>query len=285
MKNNLIYDIGMHLGYDTQMYLDKGYNVIAVEANTFLVGKAKKKMSKPIENNRLQILNFAISEIDSGVVPFYISINKSIQSSLEKNMAERGSTVLKIEVNTTKLSTLFQKYGVPYYCKIDIEGYDYIALKSLQGFPSLLPKFISAEINNISNEGHTAENISSKKELYDIWLSILTLLKQIGYTKFKVIDQSSLQNISNSTYIKNDFLLKKNIYSKINKKALRIKECLSLKKSFNLGYFKDCSGPFGEYLEGEWLDFEITKDLIMSYGNTMLKHGIKTMWCDIHATY
>jgi hypothetical protein len=33
MHPDLIYDLGMHRGGDTQFYLEKGFRVVAVEAN------------------------------------------------------------------------------------------------------------------------------------------------------------------------------------------------------------------------------------------------------------
>jgi hypothetical protein len=38
---NLIYDVGMHTGQDTEFYLAKGFNVIAIEANPLLMQKAQ----------------------------------------------------------------------------------------------------------------------------------------------------------------------------------------------------------------------------------------------------
>ena len=36
-RKNLIFDIGMHIGQDTEFYLKKGFCVVAVEANPKLV--------------------------------------------------------------------------------------------------------------------------------------------------------------------------------------------------------------------------------------------------------
>ena len=73
MNNKLVYDIGMHLGFDTKMYIEKGYNVIAVEANEHLVSKGMKKFKKEIEAGKLQIINCAISEMDNQKLSFFIS--------------------------------------------------------------------------------------------------------------------------------------------------------------------------------------------------------------------
>ena len=39
MNNNLIFDFGFHNGDDSDFYLRKGYNIVAIEANPELVNK------------------------------------------------------------------------------------------------------------------------------------------------------------------------------------------------------------------------------------------------------
>lgn len=36
MENKLIYDVGIHIGTDTERYLKQGYNVIGIDANPFV---------------------------------------------------------------------------------------------------------------------------------------------------------------------------------------------------------------------------------------------------------
>ncbi len=76
MKNlNLIFDIGMHTGRDTEFYLKKGFTVISVEANPQLVEKGREKFKSEIELGRLIIVNKAISDnIDT--TDFFIFENK-----------------------------------------------------------------------------------------------------------------------------------------------------------------------------------------------------------------
>ena len=54
-KKNLIFDIGMHVGQDTEFYLKKGFNVVAVEANPKLVKENTEKFKEYItrENSLL----------------------------------------------------------------------------------------------------------------------------------------------------------------------------------------------------------------------------------------
>jgi len=59
----LIFDIGMFDGDDTRYYLNKGYKVLAVEANTVLVKRAKEILfNEHINNGDLTILNFALTD-------------------------------------------------------------------------------------------------------------------------------------------------------------------------------------------------------------------------------
>jgi spermidine synthase len=45
MIPNLIYDIGMHDGSDSEFYLRKGYRVVAVEANPKLVEACRERLA------------------------------------------------------------------------------------------------------------------------------------------------------------------------------------------------------------------------------------------------
>ncbi len=59
---NLIYDVGMHQGQDTDFYLKKGFDVVAFEANPANVEFCKKRFAKEIEEEKLIIVEGAIIE-------------------------------------------------------------------------------------------------------------------------------------------------------------------------------------------------------------------------------
>lgn len=283
INNKLVYDVGLHLGYDTKLYLSKGYKVVAIEANPNLINLSSIQFSQSIKEGNLTLLNNAISNIDNATVPFYISQLGSAQSSLQKTMAERRGGILEIQIETKKLSTIFREQGTPYYCKIDIEGHDYIALETLSS-NNLLPRFISAEINNVSNDGILVSDIVEIDRLYPIWFSILEKLNHLGYSKFKIVDQASLRVLSRQMLQRNVFFQNGSLISRIKNRLNRIWTCFSFKPALNKGYFSDCSGPFGESLAGEWVDFDEAKQIIISFGQQMHNRGINVLWCDIHAT-
>ena len=90
----LIYDIGFHKGEDTLFYLLKGYNVVAVDADIELIEEGKSSFKEYIDNGRLILLNYAITnESDKDINKIYItkgelkgSINKIIAIANEKKV-------------------------------------------------------------------------------------------------------------------------------------------------------------------------------------------------------
>ena len=56
MIGNLIYDIGMNNGDDTAYYLQRGFRVIAVEANPALVSQAIQRFEREVAEDRLVVL-------------------------------------------------------------------------------------------------------------------------------------------------------------------------------------------------------------------------------------
>jgi hypothetical protein len=53
---DLIYDVGMHSGEDTEFYLKKGFRVIAFEANSDLAASARSKFHDYIAKDKLVIV-------------------------------------------------------------------------------------------------------------------------------------------------------------------------------------------------------------------------------------
>jgi hypothetical protein len=64
MKRDLIIDIGMHNGDDTNYYLHRGFNVLSIEAAPTIVQHAKDRFSEYIQKGKLEILNIAIADTE-----------------------------------------------------------------------------------------------------------------------------------------------------------------------------------------------------------------------------
>lgn len=189
VNQNLIFDFGMHIGQDTEFYLAKGFDVVAVEANPILVAEAESKFSEFIKSGRLVIVNSGISDETSSRIPFYVNHQYSEWSSFIEDIGARGGKYHTINIDVLATPVLFQKYGTPYYLKIDIEGFDLKVIQSLRDVEAL-PTYISAE--------NGQENMIRE-------------LSSLGYQSFKFLNQALIEG-RKSTIILDGQLVKEHIF-------------------------------------------------------------------------
>jgi FkbM family methyltransferase len=173
LHRDLIFDLGMHIGQDTEFYLKKGFRVVALEANPMLTDMGAIRFRSEIKLGRLTVVNLGVGS-HSGVFPFFVNQSLSEWSSFDPEIASRGHPVEEVLVETVTMRELFGVFGVPYYLKVDIEAYDGIAISGLEGL-SPLPTYVSVE-----NGG---------AELFEALVSL-------GYADFKFINQSTISDIS-----------------------------------------------------------------------------------------
>ena len=123
---NLIYDVGMHRGQDTDFYLKKGFRVIGFEANPENAAFCRERFAAAIESGDLIIVEGAITEFfatdESGkTVKFYRNENHSLWGSTADDWAYRnevmGTSNEVIEVAAVNFTKCLEKYGIPFYLK------------------------------------------------------------------------------------------------------------------------------------------------------------------------
>ena len=176
-------------------------------------------------------------------------------SSFDKALGTRNNTKYEvIDVSCVRAQTLFEQYGIPYYVKVDIEGYDFLVIDDIpESGPK--PPYVSCEANDVE------------------WLD--TLYKK-GYRRFKLINQANnfkpfnLARESNSLYV---------LYRKI-KHAIKHK----LRNVVKSKYAGGSSGPFGEATKGPWKTYEDVRQDYVNYLQGDLKTPINYIsWLDFHA--
>lgn len=166
IDSNLIIDVGMNDGRDTELYLMKGFRVISIEANPALVAAAKEKFDRELRDGRLEIIQKAINKED-GISKFVVN-NFDHWSSLIEHIGTRDNTEYSvIDVPCITFDKILSQVDMPYYLKIDIEGADAYVLEALGKF-SERPKYISVEASS---------------------LDYFCLLRSLGYSKYKLINQ------------------------------------------------------------------------------------------------
>lgn len=217
----LIYDVGMHRGEDTDYYLRKGFQVVGIEAAPQNVAYCRNRFSEAIEAGKLSIVEGAIvaNPAQQPNVQFYINENVSVWGTCDENWAARneglGTSHKVINVNSINFLEVIAEFGVPYYMKIDIEGNDTVCLEELKKTVER-PCFLSIESSKTSYKSIVAE---------------LLLFRELGYKQFHAVEQSS-------------------IFGK--KSAGHSSEGAQISYIFEEG----ASGPFGKDLPSGWLDFD-----------------------------
>ena len=182
-KRNLIFDLGMHVGDDAEYYLRKGFRVISVEADPLLAARADKRLTQYLESGDLTIVNSAIVPPEAnGDYPESISFYRSAKDvcgSISHDWAirnqERRVDFETVTVSSCSFGSLLDKYGIPYYLKIDIEGADNDCLRELQSV-AVKPIYLSIEAERESRQD-AIEQIS--------------LLTSLGYDQFQLTQQQN----------------------------------------------------------------------------------------------
>jgi FkbM family methyltransferase len=171
-ERDLIFDLGLHEGYDSRFYLDKGFRVVAVEANPSFCDAAQRLFAAEAATDRFRLVDRALWTEADRRVTFHIRDDSTGWSSVHLQAAERdGRESRAVEVGTTTLPRLFEAFGVPYYLKCDLEGADRIAAEQLLGVGDR-PPFVSMEFDS---------------------LEVPTLLRRAGYDRFQIVNQAHLR--------------------------------------------------------------------------------------------
>lgn len=198
MQQDLVFDIGLHKGEDTEFYLKKGFRVVAVEANQELCAEVSSRFASAVSGKRLTVVNKALAR-EVGQVTFYRS-DSSIWGTLDADWAERnrrfGVESVPFKVEATTMACLLEEFGVPYYVKFDIEGFDVVGLEGLGSSPDR-PRYVSIESNKVS-----FENLRKEFEIFS----------SLGYDLFKIVpqylvaSQTPPQPAQEGKYVEHQFL-------------------------------------------------------------------------------
>ena len=127
-KGDLVFDIGANRGRYTKVFRRLGARVISIEPHPFFIRKLKKKFGK---DKNVTIINKGVSG-EKKTINFYEAKRKD-SSSFDKKYIEKNDLEVErsSEVETIPLQELIEKYGAPSFIKIDVEGFEYEVLKTL----------------------------------------------------------------------------------------------------------------------------------------------------------
>lgn len=169
MEKKLIFDIGAHTGKDTQFYLRKGFRVVAIEAYGPHAQHIRSQLAEDILQGNLAIEEVGIGQ-STGIGSFYVHETVSYWHRSDIALDHPSADKLtEIFISYTDAPSLFAKYDVPYYMKVDIEDSDWLVIMAINA--AYKPTFISFEWGY--NYGECLQHLSS-----------------VGYNSFQIVDQS-----------------------------------------------------------------------------------------------
>ncbi len=193
---DLCFDIGAHMGIQSQIWSQLDAKVVAVEPNPKLFNFLSRRFRR---NQKITLVQEAIAA-EEKVTSMYISSLAPTVSTLADEdwrnvINEKSSFDVKwdkeISVKTITLDGLIQKFGLPKFIKLDIEDFEWQALQGLTYKPSYisfeffsyLPDRVIKCVKEIEKNGRYEYNFSIAEQFQlqmDRWISADELMNWIN---------------------------------------------------------------------------------------------------------
>jgi FkbM family methyltransferase len=184
----LCYDIGANIGEKSEALLKAGARVIAFEPNLLLVNELKARCGW----ERNWTLVTAALGSSAGIATLYARQIHGLSSLAEEGpQSWQGKLVDTLNVPVLTLDMAIEKFGRPFYCKIDVEGWEFEVLTGLsQCIPLLSFEFhltdkdmdkTKACLKKLSTFGSNLVNVTPAEKLtfhFPEWLSLENFCKE-----------------------------------------------------------------------------------------------------------
>jgi FkbM family methyltransferase len=133
---DLCFDLGSHVGNRVDALTSLSCRVVAVEPHPFLASYLRRRFAEHVD---VTVVESAVSD-EAGSATLHWSPQHLTVSSLEPGWVDalhavRAHHIVFTEsqtVETTTIGRLIDQYGLPRYCKLDIEGAEVAVIRSLQ---------------------------------------------------------------------------------------------------------------------------------------------------------
>ncbi|MEM9147049.1 MAG: FkbM family methyltransferase [Pseudomonadota bacterium] len=216
MREDLIFDVGMHRGEDTAYDLAKGFTVIGFGGNSALVATLNQRFADETATGRVTILLGAISPNPAPTVPVVVSESHTQLGTTDLTCRDRNQShrrdCSEISVPRVDFDDVLARHGVPFFLKIDIEGADRYCLECLQTV-STKPRHVSIECDKLDLQAIRAE---------------VDLLSSLVYTRLRAVQRRFIAGP--------------------RRMATRATD------QVDVGFERHASGPFGHDLDAPWLN-------------------------------
>lgn len=150
--SKIIFDIGAHEGFLTNIFVKAGYSVIAVEPEKRNIAVLKSRFKN---NASVTVVEAAISD-KPGEISFYETKNSHAFGTVSKKWKDKEKKEhpgiiygdAPVTITAVTIDKLIEQYGQPVFIKTDVEGYEEFALHGLNqnipliSFEAILPDFL-----------------------------------------------------------------------------------------------------------------------------------------------
>lgn len=148
---SLIFDIGANLGYISEIFVEFGHSVIAIEPAPSNIRCLKARFGN---DQKVNIVEAAVGA-ESGVAQLHLqdigstlhTLNSKWKDHLSQSVKDKMGRQFRfsrsIEVPVTTIQNLVEEFGQPYFIKIDTEGFEQ---EVLSGLSNTVP-YLSFEVN------------------------------------------------------------------------------------------------------------------------------------------
>lgn len=178
-KGDLCFDVGANLGNRTEVFLRLGARVVAVEPQE----ECARYLERRFGGNSAVVLVKKALGAQEGKMPLALCTHIGASSmskewidkvSLSGRLAKSVKWEREIVVQVTTLDALISAYGLPSFCKIDVEGFEYEVINGL-----------SHPIRSLSFE--------FTPEVIDTALDVVKFLAKLGSYEFNLSSADSME--------------------------------------------------------------------------------------------
>lgn len=156
-EGDLVFDVGAHLGDRSAVFATLGARVVALEPQPHVARWLRRIVGR---NERITVRQEAVGP-EPGTARLAVSLRTPTMSTLSApwrdavQAANPGARGVRwedsVEVRVVTLDALIECYGVPSFCKIDVEGYEAEVLAGLtHPVRSLSVEFVSGHLEGAS---------------------------------------------------------------------------------------------------------------------------------------
>lgn len=125
----LCFDVGANIGQKSEALLDAGARVVAFEPNPLVLPELRARC------RHRKNWSVVATALGSGPAIAILHVRKSLgQSSLIEDW--EGEPLATYNVPVVTLDSAIQRFGIPFFCKIDVEGWE---LEVLNGLTQPIP--------------------------------------------------------------------------------------------------------------------------------------------------